>query len=228
MKYALKKRGPAMNKTFIPKHKYNHIKKCLRDLNNTFRNCTDNQIIATHKASLQDTILNLFDNLSEEQTALLDILKITDSLSIDQYLADLEEYVYGIVVPTSSQIKKVFRKEKKLKLPLINEENPKLVYLGWLDESIRKLFITYPLEDKLIGMACRIPNQDSNNTHICTFCNHVGKEDEVAFVSPICKTAHDEYRSIGFHMCLDSAKCNERIISTEKLEKILKDVNHLN
>ena len=100
-----------MNKMFISKHKYNHIKKCLRDLNNTFRNCTDNQIIATHKASLQDTILNLFDNLSEEQTALLDILKITDSLSIDQYLADLEEYVYGIVVPTSSQIKKVFRKE---------------------------------------------------------------------------------------------------------------------
>ena len=145
-----------MNKTFIPKHKYNHIKKCLRDLNNTFRNCIDNQIIATHKASLQDTILNLFENLSEEQIALLDILKITDSLSIDQYLADLEEYVYGIVVPTCSQIKKVFRKEKKLKLPLISEENPKLVYLGWLDESIRKLFITYPLEDKLIGMACRI------------------------------------------------------------------------
>ncbi|MDZ7548075.1 protein adenylyltransferase SelO family protein, partial [Clostridium perfringens] len=60
--------------------------------------------------------------------------------------------------------------------------------------------------------------------------NHVGEKNEVAFVSAICKTANSKegnYKSIGFDICLDSAKCNERIVSVEKLEKILKDVNNI-
>ncbi|MDP4091257.1 MAG: elongation factor G-binding protein, partial [Bacillota bacterium] len=49
-------------------------------------------------------------------------------------------------------------------------------------------------------------------------------ESEVAAVSPVCKTSNSSegaYRSIGFDICLDSGKCNERITSTEKLENIL-------
>ncbi|MGV2687308.1 elongation factor G-binding protein, partial [Clostridium perfringens] len=103
-------------------------------------------------------------------------------------------------------------------------------YLGWIDESIRKLFVVYNMNGKLIGMACRIPNYSSNNAHICTLCNHVGGKNEIAFVSSICKTANPKegnYKSIGFDICLDSTKCNERIVSVEKLEKILKDVNNI-
>ena len=79
-------------------------------------------------------------------------------------------------------------------------------------------------------MACRISNYGSNNTHICALCNHIGRENEVAVVSPICKTSNtgeEAYRSIGFDICLDSEKCNERIVDIEKLEKILKDVNNI-
>lgn len=30
---------------FIKKHKYNYIKKCLNDLNNTFKSCVDINIV---------------------------------------------------------------------------------------------------------------------------------------------------------------------------------------
>lgn len=217
-------------KAFIKKHEYNYIKKRLHDLNNAFRNCTDINIIQAVKASAQEKILRFFTNLSEEEKELLDISKITDPLHIDNYLRELNEYVYGMPNITKTQIIKLFKKEKKLKLPDLNAQDSKIVYLGWIDESIRKLLIVYNMNGKFIGMACRLPNLNSNNTNVCTLCNHIGPENEVAFVSPICKTSNpgkDAYKSIGFHICLDSAKCNDRIVSLEKLEELLKDVNNI-
>ncbi len=217
-------------KAFIKKHHYNYIKKCLHDLNNTYKVCVDTNIIEATKAYIHEKILNLFTNLSEEEKELLDISKVSDPLHIDKYLAELNEYVYGMPKVTNEQIGRLFKKEKKFKLPNLDAQDSKNVYLGWIDESIRKLFVAYNMNGKLIGMACRITNCDSNNAHRCTLCNRVGWENEVAFVSPICKTANTgkgAYRSIGFDICLDSKKCNERIVAIEKLEKILKDVNNI-
>ena len=216
--------------SFIKKHEYNYIKRCLNDLNNTFRGCVDITIIEANKVYIQEKTLRLFTNLSEEEQSLLDINKIKDHLQIDTYLSELNEYVYGMPPITNAQINRLFKKEKKFKFPDLNAQDSKNVYLGWIDDSIKKLFVVYNMDGKLIGMACRTPNYSSNNTHVCTLCNHVGKENEVAFVSPICKTTNSgegNYKSIGFNICLDSAKCNERILSVENLEKLLRDVNNI-
>lgn len=216
--------------TFIKKHEFNYINKCLFDLNNAFRNCTDPNIIETTKSYIQNKIWNNFDNLSDEEKAILDITKITDPLHIDGYLKELDQYVYGMATITAAQIGKVFKKEKKLKLPDLSNEDSKLVYLGWIDPAIRKLLVIYNLDGKLLGMSCRLPDTNTTNTSICTLCNHIGPQSEVAFVSPICKTSSkslDAYKSLGFHICLDSEKCNERITSTKKLEQLLKEVNNI-
>ena len=215
---------------FIKKYEYNYIKKCLHDLNNAFTGCIDINVIEANKAYIHSKILGLFTNLAEEEKQLLDIGKIKEPLHIDKYLAELNEYVYGIPDITKSQIIKLFKKEKNFKLPNLNAQDLKNVYLGWIDESIRKLFLVYNMNDKLVGMVCKIPSYSSNNTHMCALCNHVGRQDEVAFVSSICKTSNTgegSYKSIGFNICLDSKKCNERIVAIEKLEKILKDVNNI-
>ncbi len=217
-------------KAFIKKHEYNYIRKCLYDLNNAFRSSVDINIIEATKTYIHRKILNIFTNLSEEEKDLLDIIKINDPLCIDKYLAELNEYVYGMPNITNAQLSKLFKKEKKLKLPNVNAQDSKNVYLGWIDESIRKLFVAYNINGKLIGMTCRLTNYNSNNTHSCALCNHVGRENEVSFVSVICKTANTgegAYKSTAFNLCLDSRKCNERIVSIETLEKILKDVNNI-
>lgn len=214
--------------TFIKKQEYNYIKKCLSDLNNAFRNCIDSNIVETTKICTQDKILSFFNNLSEEQKEILNISKITEPLHIPIYLKDLDQYVYGMPTVTGAEINKVFKKEKKLKLPDLSVQDSKLVYLGWIDESTRKLLITYNINDTLLGMACRLTSSKPNSANICTLCNHIGSENEVAFVSPICKPKNqDDYKSLGFYVCLNSSECNERITSTEKLENLIKNVNRL-
>ena len=213
---------------FIKKQQFNYIKKCLFDLNNAFRNCVDNNIVETTKVIAQDKILAFFDNLSEEEKEILNISKITEPLHIDIYLKDLNQYVYGMPNITKSELTKVFKKEKKLKIPDLNIEDSKLVYLGWIDESTKKLLITYNLNGNLLGMSCRLTESKPNSSNICTLCNHIGNSAEVGFVSPICKPKNqDDYKSLGFYICLNSDECNERITSTEKLETLIKIVNRL-
>lgn len=215
---------------FIKKHELNYINQCLSDLNNAFINCKDKNIIMANKAYIQNKIWNYIDNLTHNQKDILDISKITNPIHISGYLKTLDKYVYGIPPLSASDIKKIFKKEKKLKLPKLDNESEKLVYHGWIDPSIRKLFIVYNFNDKLLGMACRLSEVNTTNTHICTLCNHAGPQSEVDFVSPICKTSRtteDAYKSLGFYVCLDSKKCNERITSTKKLEELLKEVNNI-
>ena len=79
-----------------------------------------------------------------------------------------------------------------------------------------------------MGMSCRLTESKPNSSNICTLCNHIGTSAEVGFVSPICKPKNqDDYKSLGFYICLNSDECNERITSTEKLETLIKIVNRL-
>ena len=216
-----------MNK-FIKKQEYNYIKRCMGDLNSALRNCVDKNVVDAVRICCQDKILSHFNDLSDEQKKVLDISNITDPLLIEPYLKELNQYVYGMSKLSSAEVIKVFKKEKKLKLPNLDIEDSKLVYLGWIDESTRKLLIVYKLDGKLLGMACRLPKTSNKGTNICALCNHIGSESEVAFVSPICKqTSEDDYKSLGFYVCLDSNKCNERIESAEKLEELITTVNRI-
>lgn len=213
---------------FIRNHEFNYIKRCMKDLNNSFVLCVDKDIIQANKLYINQKILDNFSVLSKEQKDLLDITKITEQYHIDSYLEKLLNYVYEGPNITSAQINRLFKKEKKFKLPDKDNIISKSTYLGWIDNQIRKLFIAYNLDGNLLGMACRISNPEPKSSHRCILCNHIGKENEVAFVSPICKPlSKDAYKSLGFDICLNSKDCNERIISVDKLEDLLKTVNNI-
>lgn len=213
---------------FIKNHEFNYIKRCMKDLNNSLVLCVDKDIIQANKLYINQKILDKFSNLSKEQKNLLDISKITEQYQIDFYLEKLLNYVYESPNITNARINRLFKKEKKFKLPSEDIFNIKTTYLGWIDNQIRKLFIAYNLDGNLVGMACRISNPEPKSSHRCVLCNHIGKENEVAFVSPICKqSSKDAYKSIGFDICLNSKDCNERIVSIDKLEDLLKTVNNI-
>ncbi|MCM1990032.1 FusB/FusC family EF-G-binding protein [Oceanirhabdus seepicola] len=206
---------------FIKKYQFNYINKKLIDLEKTFNECIDSQVKEASKSMIQNKIYNVFETISEEEKALLSIEKIERFSQIKSYLNKITPYVYGMPNVSQSQIRKLFKKEKKLKLPDIdNIEFSSLVYLGWRDIGKDKLYIVYYLNDKLVGMICRITKVASKGYNICALCNSFGKSDEVAFVSVVCKRSAN-YKSRGFYLCMDSEKCNERITSISKLEELI-------
>ena len=215
---------------FIKKQDFNFIKRYLSDFNNTLRGCLDKNIVETNRSYIQNKIYNQFADLSEEQKDILSINHIIDPIEIEPYLNNLETYVYGMPKISEAQIRKLFRKEKKLKMPSEDILNSMNVYLSWIDEATNKLFIVYNMNNKFMGMTCRLELHKTNNTHICSLCNNIGHENKVAFVTSLCKTDNSKYgtyKSIGFHICLDSNECNNLITSTDKLESLIKEVNNI-
>lgn len=155
-------------------------------------------------------------------------ISINDPLYIEVYIKKLDKYVYGMESITNAQISKLFKKEKKLKLPSQELLDSKKVYLGWIDEGTQKMLIAYKMNNRLLGMTCRLTDLNTNCS--CALCNNRGDDkDPVVYVSSLCKTKNtmDNYKSIAFAVCADSKKCNERITSTDKIEEIFKEVHAL-
>lgn len=215
---------------FIPIIKFNFIRKCMSEINNALTNCVDAHIIETTKAYVQEKIYSVFADLSESQRTLLCISHIREGFQIEQYLKNLGSYTYGMDEISNETLSRLLKKEKKLKIPQDLDLSRKRAYLGWIDSGSKKLILIHKSDETFYGMACRLPQVKAKTTNVCVLCNHIGDESQVAFVSPVCKTAHlgpDAYKSIGFYICLDSEACNGRITSLDKLEELLCLVNNV-
>ncbi|WML54975.1 FBP domain-containing protein [Neobacillus sp. PS3-12] len=93
---------------------------------------------------------------------------------------------------TDQQLKKMFPKQKKLKLPdLENIDHSRLTYLSWNDLRSNKKFIVYELDGKMVGIECEFTPTSKKN--LCSFCNSFG---EVAYFSTVTKAKKPKKRII--------------------------------
>lgn len=207
---------------FIKNHQFNYIEKLMKELENTFIQCVDIEIINISKALIQEKIYNSFNEINEEQRALLNLEDVKGILYIDMFIKKITPYVYGMPEISKAQIRRLFKKEKKLKFPkLDNIEFSSLTYLGWRDIGSNKVYIVYKMDDKLVGMTCRTIDPKVQGSNRCVLCGCGGSSKDVAFVS-VVKKSSENYKSIGFCICMDSKRCNERITSISKLEELIK------
>jgi len=168
-------------------------------------------------------ILDLFPNGSLEQKEMLDLSRLKTVKEYEQYIQHLSDYLLPFPKLTEQQLKQMFPKRKKMKLPdLSNIDHNQLTYLSWSDLGYNKKFIVYVLEGKMIGIECDFTPTSSKN--LCSFCNSFG---EVAYFSTVTKAKKlknpDYYKSIGNLICVDSSECNKKITNVEYLTTFLKD-----
>lgn len=121
---------------------------------------------------------------------------------------------------TEQQLKKLFPKNKKLKLPELALD--RLSYVSWNDSRSNKKYILYMLEGQLVGIECTF--SPSSKKNICSICHC---QEEVTQFSTITKAKKinnpDYYKSIGNLICVDSVKCNKNIKDVTFLEDFLKE-----
>ena len=212
-----------MNEKFIKNEQYNFIKRQLDLIKDSYRKNTDPNVIKAVKELANVQILELFPFAAREQAEKLDLSKWKTDAEFDQYLQELTKWLIPFPTLTEQQVKKMFPKAKKLKVPnLTSVDFEKMTYLSWSDISTNKKFIIYELNENLIGIECKYSILNKDN--ICSFCNRFGK---VAFITTITKAKKsnnpDYYKAIGNYICLDSAECNKKITSTTYLSEFFEE-----
>lgn len=195
----------------IKAYEFVKVKKLVNKLINLYRT-NDIKLHATQKDMLLNEITAIFEAQNIEVSFFirgLDDMRLTKKKT-ERLYHQLERYVEDFEMPSLSQVQKVFRKVKKVKIPNENDIDLKVTsYLGWNDiASNRKYIIFKNSEDRFDGIYGELsPNQVKG---FCKICN---QESNVSLF--LNKTKHNKsdgtYTKKGDYICNDSAKCNQNL-----------------
>ncbi|MDF2857602.1 MAG: elongation factor G-binding protein [Neobacillus sp.] len=212
-----------MSVKYMKNANLNIIQKQVALIKDSYKKNAAPNVIQAAKDLANAKIMELFPNATKEQKEMLDLSALKADQEFDRYIKQLYDYLIPFPTVTEAQLKKMFPKNKKLKLPDLDKINHNhLTYLSWVDISSNKKFIVYELEGKMVGIECKYTISSKDNS--CSFCNRFG---QVAFISTITKEKKvknpDYYKAIGNYICYDSAECNKKITNVEYLTSFLKE-----
>lgn len=126
---------------------------------------------------------------------------------------------------TRENLKEIFKKVKKLRLPkdLESKDFDNLKYLGWIDGSDRVCYLVYEYKGKLEGLRLEFLRSSFKPLQrgFCEFCHRHRKKDEILFVSAKTKKLPKGvyYRVRGTYICSDFEQCNKDLKDDELVRK---------
>lgn len=204
---------------FIRSDQYNFIKNQTQILINGHLTVNDQGVINALKSLATEKVLALFEVLSEEQANLLQsIVEVKEKVEAEVFLEQIKQFVIPFKEINEQMIKKIFPKAKKLKIPAIEKIDFKeITYLGWIDKGSNKKFLIVEHKSKHIGISGGFYN--SNKKGICSLCNRF--EEIGMFTSATKGATQDAYISRGNYICQDSQKCNQNIMTLDKLDEFV-------
>lgn len=122
------------------------------------------------------------------------------------------------------QLKILFRKVKKLRLPkdLEDKDFDKLKYLGWLDETDQVCYLVYKYKGELTGLRLEVLRCSHKPLQrgFCEFCHKHRKRSDILLVSAKTKKLPKgiNYRSRGNYICSNFDQCNRDLKDTKEIE----------
>ena len=152
--------------------------------------------------------------LSSAETKLIEqLFSVTDRPQGEAFLAQIKPYVIPFKPLTVSTLKSLFKKEKKLKLPKLEElDFSQICYLAWDDPGTHRKYVVLEQE----GQFKAIKGIFSNNTirGICAVCNR--HSDVGLFTTSVKGQAVGTYTNHSNYICADSQTCNGHVTDMDK------------
>ncbi|PYI51778.1 FusB/FusC family EF-G-binding protein [Paenibacillus flagellatus] len=215
-----------MEHPFIRNHHYNLIRKQAGLLQHTCSTVSDPKVVESVRLGAQSKVVEAFPEATAFQRRMLEnIADLRTANDAEHYLRSLEPYLAPFDRVTDNQLKKLFPKNKKLKLPDLAAIDFRYVtYLGWTDIATNKMFLVYPLDGRIIGIEGKFT--PANKKSVCFLCN---RHEEVALFTAIAKTkpanaSPDYYKALGNYLCVSSDACNRNVTDVDALEKFVRAV----
>lgn len=211
-------------------HQYNRIVQEGKNLLSALQTSTDRKVVEAARYSAVSKAVEACEGLTGDAMRLVERLAdIQTNEQFQVYQQQLSQYVVPFPELTEREIKGLFPKVKKLRVPDLEAiKGQHLAYLGWTDAGTNRLFIVYPLyrdgHVDMIGIEGKFLPMERKE--VCAFCR---KHGEAALFTAISKAKManlpDYYKAVGQCICLDYAACNSKITDLEPLEKFVEAVS---
>jgi len=215
-----------MCEPFIRNHHYNFIRNQADHVIHALRTVGDRKVLESVRYSAQTKIMELFPDVQDSRKTMLEsVADLKTAEDQNRYLQALEPYLIAFPPIAEQQLRKLFPKNKKLRLPdLAQIDFRYMSYLSWIDISTNKMFIVYPAGEQFVGVEGRFTA--TNKKSYCFACN---RYEQLVLFSAVTKKrpAHassDYYKSIGNYICMHGHECNKNMTDVASLEKFIGSV----
>ncbi|MFC4653202.1 FusB/FusC family EF-G-binding protein [Lactococcus nasutitermitis] len=201
----------------LKSYEYNRIKYLTFDLLNAYHSVNDSTTLEAVYAQIVNEIKNLSEAPEIEQFLNALSNRRLSTAQAEKLLESLKALVEPFLLPSATQISKIFKKVKKLQQP--NTEALDLrnySYFAWNEiASGRKYIITQDGQ----GFYGTISGSRKN---ICSICQQTSQVTQ--FLAVTKSKADGTYTKQGNYICLDSEKCNQQMQTIEGLEKFIETI----
>lgn len=206
-----------MLERFIENHQFNFIQEQVELIRDSRKKSLPASVLQAVIDLANAKIAYLFPEATTAQLAMMDVSTLKTDESYDAFIDGLRPHVRSFPQVTEQHVKKMFPKQKKLRLPDAASFNVnRMSYMSWNDLRSNRKYIVCEKDHQLIGIECKASSNAKRN--ICAFCNQLA---EVSYCVTITKAKQaknpDYYKAIGTYICTDSASCNENMTNLDAL-----------
>ncbi|WP_342558407.1 FusB/FusC family EF-G-binding protein [Metasolibacillus sp. FSL K6-0083] len=151
--------------------------------------------------------------VENQETLRKAIETVDDRLDVTLFIENLQIYTIPFKQISEQDIEKLFKKEKKLKMPNLSKIDWRgISYLSWQDSGTHRQYIIIEHENDFIGLRGTI--SDANTKGVCAICN---EHSNVHLFTAKVKGQADAYKSYSQYICADAAYCNRHLKDYKKL-----------
>lgn len=203
---------------FLAPYQYHFLKSQGLKLVSARTSSTDTNVINAVRGIVEESIFYQFQHCAKEEMQLVERMNaVKDEREIEQILAELHPFIIPFQT-TENQIKKLFPKVKKLKVPDLDHMDTKqITYLTWWDPGTHKKFIVTVRDGKQWGVHGTFHKEAQKG--ICSIC---GQHEETGLFLVERKGKEiGTYKKKGNYICSDGEACNQNLTRLDKLDEFL-------
>ncbi|MGX9132913.1 FusB/FusC family EF-G-binding protein [Rummeliibacillus sp. JY-2-4R] len=193
---------------FLSVANYHLIEQQMNKIINAFTTTKDRNVILAVKGLAETEIEQNIQPSDDQLDIISQLYSITDHVQGDLYLESLKPYVIPFKEVTESNLKNLFKKEKKLKLPNLESiDLQHTCYLTWDDISTHRKYVVFEQQGKLKSIKGQI---DANSIKgICAVCNH--HSNVSLFTTTKKGKTMDTFTKHSNYICTDGQSCNRNV-----------------
>ncbi len=198
---------------FLTVANYHLLEQQMNKILQTLATTQDKNVILTVRGLAQTEITEKVVMTPAQAQLIAPILSVTERGTGEAYLNDLKSYVIPFKPITASTIKSLFKKEKKLKLPNLEQMDfQQICYFAWDDYGTNRKYVIIEQDDKLKAIKGTFAHHTIRG--ICAICN---RHAEIGlFTTSIKGNIVGTYTNHSNYICADSDSCNQHVTDMDK------------
>lgn len=208
---------------FLTVAQFHLIEQQLRKLTNAYATTKDKDVIAAVHGIIDSELTSKVD-LSQEQKVLIDnLFDVRDQSQAETYLNKVKKYVIPFREITEKQIKQLFKKEKKLKMPNIEQMDfHHICYVSWEDIGKHRKYIIVEKDDFKAIQGIVSPDEIKG---ICAICNQHANVS--LFTTTVKGTGEGQFVKYSNYICTDVNTCNHHVTEQQRMIEFFERITTL-